>query len=111
MQGEFLALKEGLVLAKSLNLVVLVAKVDASHVASAMNSSISCCGDASFVVSDIQALCSEVGNCLCLAIPRSGNRLAYVLASLAFSWNVILNKFVQLENFKKKSLDSTSIVI
>ncbi|KAH7577787.1 hypothetical protein JRO89_XS01G0299300 [Xanthoceras sorbifolium] len=59
--GEFLALKEGLVLAKSLDL---------------------------FIIDDIKEICKEVGNCRCLAIPRSGNRLAHVLASIAFSSGV-----------------------
>ncbi|KAL5772348.1 hypothetical protein ACOSP7_011947 [Xanthoceras sorbifolium] len=86
--GEFLALREGLILAKSLGLSIFEAEVDASNVASAVNLSSNCCGDASFIVDDIKALCLEVGNCRCLAIPRSGNRLAYVLASMAFSSGV-----------------------
>ncbi|KAL5841571.1 hypothetical protein ACOSQ3_012174 [Xanthoceras sorbifolium] len=86
--GEFLALREGLILAKSLSLSIFEAEVDASNVASAVNLSSNCCGDASFIVDDIKALCLEVGNCRCLAIPRSGNRLAYVLAFMAFSSGV-----------------------
>ncbi|KAL5813682.1 hypothetical protein ACOSQ4_024323 [Xanthoceras sorbifolium] len=86
--GEFLALREGLILANSLGLSIFEAEVDASNVASAVNLSSNCCGDASFIVNDIKALCLEVGNCSCLAIPRSGNRLAHVLASIAFSSGV-----------------------
>ncbi|KAL5741962.1 hypothetical protein ACOSP7_028694 [Xanthoceras sorbifolium] len=86
--GEFLALRECLILAKSLSLSLSVAEVDASNVASVINSSVPSYGDASFVIDDIKALCKEVGDCCCMAIPRSGNRLAHILASTAFSSGV-----------------------
>ncbi|KAL5739799.1 hypothetical protein ACOSQ2_028979 [Xanthoceras sorbifolium] len=88
MLGEFLALRECLILAKSLSLSLSVAEVDASNVASVINSSVPSYGDASFVIDDIKALCKEVGDCCCMAIPRSGNRLAHILASTAFSSGV-----------------------
>ncbi|KAL5835633.1 hypothetical protein ACOSQ4_015130 [Xanthoceras sorbifolium] len=60
--GEFLILREGLVLAKSLNLSISVAEDDASNIASTVNSSSPFCSDASFIISDIKALCKEVGS-------------------------------------------------
>ncbi|KAK0579754.1 hypothetical protein LWI29_030939 [Acer saccharum] len=77
--GEFLALREGLLMAKSLNLQVQVVEVDASIVATALNSSTSDLGDASFVINDIHALFKEVGVLKCQAVPRSGNSLAHNL--------------------------------
>ncbi|KAL5759510.1 hypothetical protein ACOSQ2_018348 [Xanthoceras sorbifolium] len=85
--GELIALREGLLLVKSLGLKICVAEVDASNVASMVNEAGSSLGDASFIVEEIKVLCSEVGDCRCLSIPRSGNRLAHVLASSAFSSN------------------------
>ncbi|KAL5821718.1 hypothetical protein ACOSQ3_023600 [Xanthoceras sorbifolium] len=55
--GEFLALREGLVLAKSLNLSMFVAEIDTSNIASAVNSSSPIYGDASFIICNIKALC------------------------------------------------------
>ncbi|KAK3204648.1 hypothetical protein Dsin_018694 [Dipteronia sinensis] len=81
--GEFLALREGLLLAKNLNLSVQIDEVDAPNVASILNSSAPFLGDASFIVDDIKALCLEVGICKCQAIPRLGNTLAHNLASMA----------------------------
>ncbi|KAK3230700.1 hypothetical protein Dsin_002581 [Dipteronia sinensis] len=88
--GELLALREGLLLAKRHNLIVKFAEVDASSVASLLNSDVCYLGDALFVIYDIKALCSEVGGCSCQAIPRSSNTLAHTLASLAFSSDVDL---------------------
>ncbi|KAH7575832.1 hypothetical protein JRO89_XS02G0228900 [Xanthoceras sorbifolium] len=85
--GELIALREGLLLVKSLGLKICVAEVDASNVASMVNEAGSSLGDASFIVEEIKVLCSEVGDCRCLSVPRSGNRLAHVLASSAFSSN------------------------
>ena len=84
--GEFLALREGLLLAKSLNLNLKLAEVDAIVVANAVNNSdiVNC--NANFIVNDIQALLQEVGGCVCNAISRNGNTLAHVLASMAFSY-------------------------
>ncbi|KAL5754033.1 hypothetical protein ACOSP7_022253 [Xanthoceras sorbifolium] len=68
--GEFLALREGLILAKSFSLSLSVASSLYKE------------------VDDIKALYKEVGNCCCMAIPHFGNRLAHVLASAAFSSGV-----------------------
>ncbi|KAH7557302.1 hypothetical protein JRO89_XS11G0110200 [Xanthoceras sorbifolium] len=59
--GEFLGLREGLVVAKQLGLPVALTEVDASSVVDGVNllkPSLSVVG---LVISDIQALCSEVG--------------------------------------------------
>ena len=84
--GEFLALREGLLLAKRLNITLKLAEVDAIAVANDVNNSeiVNC--NASFIVSDIKALLQEVGGCVCNAISRTGNTLAHVLASMAFSF-------------------------
>ncbi|KAK0603295.1 hypothetical protein LWI29_003462 [Acer saccharum] len=83
--GEFLALREGLLLAKRLNLVVNYAETDAVNVALNVNSDVCFINDAKFIVSDIKTLLKEVGNCLCQAISRVGNTLALDLASWVFS--------------------------
>ncbi|KAK2664531.1 hypothetical protein Ddye_003105 [Dipteronia dyeriana] len=57
--GEFLALRECLLMAKHHNLLVHLAEVDASVVASALNSSLSDLGDACSVINDIRALLDE----------------------------------------------------
>ena len=83
--GELIALHEGLLLAKNLNLVINLTKVDASNVAVMLNSNSSYLRDAMFIISDIQALRSDVGAFSCQAIPRESNSLAHGLANLAFS--------------------------
>ncbi|KAK4847887.1 hypothetical protein QYF36_006873 [Acer negundo] len=83
--GELLTLREGLILAKCLNLVINFVEVDASLIASMLNLDNSCLGDAMSIVSDIKALCFEVGGCSFQAITRSFNSLAHALAALAFS--------------------------
>ncbi|KAK3222647.1 hypothetical protein Dsin_009672 [Dipteronia sinensis] len=85
--GEFLALREGLQLAKLDNLPIQIAEVDASNLVSILNSNVSFLGDACFIVNDIKALFLEVGIYECLAIPRTGNSLAHNLARLASSSN------------------------
>ncbi|KAK4854714.1 hypothetical protein QYF36_000379 [Acer negundo] len=100
--AELLALREGLILAKRFNLIISSAEVDAVSVASLLNSEESYLGDALFLISDIKALCIEVGGCHCLAIPSSANSLAHALVTLAFSsceeplwWDVIPLVFFQ----------------
>ncbi|KAK3188573.1 hypothetical protein Dsin_028134 [Dipteronia sinensis] len=83
--GELLALREGLLLAKSFNLIISVAEVDATNVASMLNSDIPSLCDAFFLITDIKGLCKVVGDCRCQAISRFGNSLAHHLAALAFS--------------------------
>ncbi|KAK3183123.1 hypothetical protein Dsin_030409 [Dipteronia sinensis] len=85
---EFLALRGagGLPLTKFYNIPVKIAEVDASNVASILNSTESFLGDAKFIVNDIKALFLDIDVCKCQAIPRSGNSLAYNLALLAFSF-------------------------
>ncbi|KAK3188937.1 hypothetical protein Dsin_028498 [Dipteronia sinensis] len=84
--GELLALKEGLLLAKTFNLFIPMAEVDASNVASMLNSDVSSLSDAFLLINDIKGLCKVVGDCRCQAISRLGNSLAHHLAALAFSY-------------------------
>ncbi|KAK4857925.1 hypothetical protein QYF36_008310 [Acer negundo] len=83
--GEFLALREGLILAKSHNLVVNYVEVDALNTASMLNSVKPFLGDAMFIISDIKALFIEVGVISCKAVPRVSNKFAHSLANLPFS--------------------------
>ncbi|KAL5842824.1 hypothetical protein ACOSQ3_013427 [Xanthoceras sorbifolium] len=83
--GEFLALREGLLFAKLLNLSVGLLEVDAANVASSINLAQTSSCVAGLIVEDILAFCGVVGVQKCLAIPRMGNRLAHNLASFAIS--------------------------
>ncbi|KAK3211629.1 hypothetical protein Dsin_016335 [Dipteronia sinensis] len=83
--AKLLALREGLLLAKSFNLIISVAEVDATNVASMLNSDIPSLCDVFFLITDIKGLCKVVGDCRCQAISRLGNSLAHHLAALAFS--------------------------
>ncbi|KAK3211741.1 hypothetical protein Dsin_016447 [Dipteronia sinensis] len=83
--GEFLAIREGLLMVKNHNLHIYSAEVDASAVASTLNSSSFDLCYASFVINNIKALLKEIGVLKCQAIPRSGNRLAHNFASLVSS--------------------------
>ena len=59
--GEFLALREGFILAKKSNLTVKIAEVDAVNVALSVNSSTIINSDAIFLVIDIKALMIAIG--------------------------------------------------
>ncbi|KAH7511474.1 hypothetical protein JRO89_XSUnG0200000 [Xanthoceras sorbifolium] len=77
--------REGLLLAKKLCLSVAFAEVDATSVVADLNLLQPSLGVAGLIISDIQALCLEVGIHKCLAVAISGNSLAHNLASLAVS--------------------------
>ncbi|KAK3228387.1 hypothetical protein Dsin_000268 [Dipteronia sinensis] len=81
----FIALREGLLLAKFYNISVRIVEVNASSVVSILNSSETFLGDAFYIVNDIRALFLEAGICECQFVPKVGNALAYNLASSAFS--------------------------
>ncbi|KAL5794878.1 hypothetical protein ACOSP7_003472 [Xanthoceras sorbifolium] len=82
--GELLALREGLLVAKELSLIIEWVELDAVNaVARIFNSCPSSFMDP--IVSDIKALFRIVGVSNCHAIPRSRNGMAHSLASLAFS--------------------------
>ncbi|KAL5784031.1 hypothetical protein ACOSQ2_006423 [Xanthoceras sorbifolium] len=82
--GELLALREGLLVAKELSLIIEWVELDAANaVARISNSCPSSFMDP--IVSDIKALFRVVGVSNCHAIPRSRNGMAHSLASLAFS--------------------------
>ncbi|KAL5805331.1 hypothetical protein ACOSQ3_032131 [Xanthoceras sorbifolium] len=82
--GELLALREGLLVAKELSLIIEWVELDAANaVARIFNSCPSSFLDP--IVSDIKALFRVVGVSNCHAIPRSRNGMAHSLASLAFS--------------------------
>ncbi|KAK4841802.1 hypothetical protein QYF36_010733 [Acer negundo] len=83
--GELLALREGLLLAKHLNLTVHIYEVDTVNVAHDINSSGSINYVVKFVVNDVRVLIQEVGTSLCQTISRVGNSLAHDLDSLAIS--------------------------
>ncbi|KAL5848379.1 hypothetical protein ACOSQ4_006392 [Xanthoceras sorbifolium] len=85
--GEFLALHEGLLLARQFGFLGCWVEVDASNVAAAVQNRHPSLGVAGSVLDDMLALCSNVQVYKCLAIPRSGNVLAHNLASEAFSSN------------------------
>ncbi|KAL5748495.1 hypothetical protein ACOSP7_025537 [Xanthoceras sorbifolium] len=85
--GEFLALREGLLLTRFFGFFGYWVEVDVSNVASAVQLSLPSLGVAGLVLNDILSLVSEVQVCKCLAISRSGNSLAHDLASAAFSSN------------------------
>ncbi|KAK3183605.1 hypothetical protein Dsin_030891 [Dipteronia sinensis] len=74
--GDFLALREGLLLAKAHNLSIQVAETTGHNVASILNSTNDFLGDASFIINDIRGLFLEVGICKCQATTKSGNTLA-----------------------------------
>ncbi|KAL5794824.1 hypothetical protein ACOSP7_003418 [Xanthoceras sorbifolium] len=82
--GELLALREGLLVAKELSLIIEWVELDAANaVARIFNSCPSSFMDP--IVSDIKALFRVVGVSNCHTIPRSRNGMAHSLASLAFS--------------------------
>ncbi|KAL5816050.1 hypothetical protein ACOSQ3_024428 [Xanthoceras sorbifolium] len=83
--GEFLALREGLLFAKLLNLSVGLLEVDLVNVASSINLAQTSSCVAGLIVEDILAFCGDVGVQKCLAIPRMGNSLAHNLASFAIA--------------------------
>ncbi|KAK3193892.1 hypothetical protein Dsin_025202 [Dipteronia sinensis] len=59
--GQFMALREGLMLARFYNFHIQVAEVSSSKVISSLNSPHPILDDARFIVSDIKALLSDVG--------------------------------------------------
>ncbi|KAL5773784.1 hypothetical protein ACOSQ2_013708 [Xanthoceras sorbifolium] len=82
--GELLALREGLLLAKELSLVIEWVELDAVNVVARVFSSF----PSSFVdpiVNDVNALFRDVGVSNCHVIPRSRNGMTHSLTSLAFS--------------------------
>ncbi|KAH7574116.1 hypothetical protein JRO89_XS03G0254100 [Xanthoceras sorbifolium] len=83
--GEFLALREGLGVAKQLGCFVALTEVDTSNVVAGINLEKPSLCAAGFIINDIQALCLEVGIQKCQAVTRFGNSLAHYLASLAIS--------------------------
>ncbi|KAK1587926.1 hypothetical protein Q3G72_018337 [Acer saccharum] len=83
--GEFLALREGLCLAKRFQLSVLWVEGDAKNVFSGILNNRLVNSVASPIINDIRALFSDVGVVNCLTIPRTGNLVAHTLASEAFS--------------------------
>ncbi|KAL5738692.1 hypothetical protein ACOSP7_031453 [Xanthoceras sorbifolium] len=77
-------LREGLLVAKELSLIIEWVELDAANVvARVFNSCPSSFMDP--IVSDIKALFRDVGVSNCHAIPRSRNGMTHSLASLAFS--------------------------
>ncbi|KAL5815974.1 hypothetical protein ACOSQ3_024352 [Xanthoceras sorbifolium] len=75
----------GLVMAKQLGLPVALAEVDASSVVDGVNLFKPSLSVVWLVISDIQALYSEVGIQKCQAVARSSNGLAHNLAYLTIS--------------------------
>ncbi|KAK2655434.1 hypothetical protein Ddye_008486 [Dipteronia dyeriana] len=83
--GYFIALRQGLQLAKSLGLFISLAENSSPSVASIFNSPNPFIGDVNFIVLDIKALFVDVNISKCQAIPSLGNSLTLNLALLAFS--------------------------
>ncbi|KAL5790036.1 hypothetical protein ACOSQ2_004924 [Xanthoceras sorbifolium] len=82
--GELLALREGLLLAKEFNLIIEWVELDAASVVARLLNSLPI-SVLDPIFSDVKALFRAVRVSNCHAIPRSGNRMAHSLASLAFS--------------------------
>ncbi|KAK0595746.1 hypothetical protein LWI29_009655 [Acer saccharum] len=80
-----LALREGLLLAKTFNLKIMIAEVESQLVASSLFSPTISGREANAIFKDINFLSSEVGICLGQTVSRSGNLLACNFASLASS--------------------------
>ncbi|KAL5785269.1 hypothetical protein ACOSQ2_007661 [Xanthoceras sorbifolium] len=83
--GDYLALREGLLLAKNLGMVVHRVELDTANVISGINSVDDSLEVAGLIISDVQSFCSEVGVVNCYAIPRNRNKVAHSLASPACS--------------------------
>ncbi|KAK3218789.1 hypothetical protein Dsin_012759 [Dipteronia sinensis] len=83
--GHFIALWEGLMLAKFYDFPVSIVETSFASVAYSLSCSNHVLSDVNFLVNDIKALFYEVGICKCQAIPKLGNSLEHNLASLAFS--------------------------
>ncbi|KAK3218951.1 hypothetical protein Dsin_012921 [Dipteronia sinensis] len=83
--GPFMALREGLLLAKFYNFPISIVEFSSSFVIASLSSHLPLLGDAIFIVNDIKALFMEVGFWKCQATPKSGNYLAHNLASMVFS--------------------------
>ncbi|TXG65114.1 hypothetical protein EZV62_006389 [Acer yangbiense] len=83
--GVLLALRDGLMLAKFLEIPVGMVEVDFSPVISILNSSGLYLGDASFVIQDIKALMADIGVKVCQVTSPVGNSLARNLGKSAFS--------------------------
>ncbi|KAL5784418.1 hypothetical protein ACOSQ2_006810 [Xanthoceras sorbifolium] len=77
-------LREGLLLARNLGLVVKWVELDASNVVVAVVSVDCHKGAAGVIVNEVKALCREVGVFKCQAISRNWNVVAHTLASLTF---------------------------
>ncbi|TXG58078.1 hypothetical protein EZV62_015907 [Acer yangbiense] len=83
--GVLLSLREGLLLAKFLEVPVGMVEVDFSPVISILFSSGQYLGDASFVIRDIKALMADIGVRVCQVTSPVGNSLARNLGKSAFS--------------------------
>ncbi|KAL5852453.1 hypothetical protein ACOSQ3_007571 [Xanthoceras sorbifolium] len=83
--GDYLALREGLLLAKNLGMVVHRVESYTANVISGINSVDDSLEVAGLIISDVQSFCSEVGVVNCYAIPRNRNKVAHSLASPACS--------------------------
>ncbi|KAK2661542.1 hypothetical protein Ddye_000116 [Dipteronia dyeriana] len=79
--GEFLALREGLLLAKHLNIKVDFVESDASNVIAGVANDLCSLGPAGLVIDDIKSLCKVVGVSKCYAISIVRNSVAHSLAS------------------------------
>ncbi|KAK3226642.1 hypothetical protein Dsin_006504 [Dipteronia sinensis] len=82
---EYLALREGLLLAKRPGFSVRLVEADAVNVVSVVNSNRFLSSIVGPVISDVKALFRDVGVINSQAIPRNRNVVAHTLASLAFS--------------------------
>ncbi|KAK3218417.1 hypothetical protein Dsin_012387 [Dipteronia sinensis] len=88
-EGELVALREGLILAKQLKLKLSCVELDACNVVSKVSSDFIDVGESEFLVSDIKALFKEVRVHNCQSISKNGNRVAHNLASLALASNEV----------------------
>ncbi|KAK4852669.1 hypothetical protein QYF36_026009 [Acer negundo] len=83
--GELLALRDGLLSAKNLGLVVNWVEVDVVNVDSGLAGDSFQWSDAGPIVFDIKGLFEDDRVVKCLSTPRNGNVMAHTLAALAFS--------------------------
>ncbi|KAL5828041.1 hypothetical protein ACOSQ4_019838 [Xanthoceras sorbifolium] len=80
---ELLALREGLLIIKKCNLVVIYVEVDAANIPSGLNGDDFQWSAIGPIFNDIKVLLGDVGVVYCMYILRSRNTIAHTLAALA----------------------------
>ncbi|KAI9191588.1 hypothetical protein LWI28_010488 [Acer negundo] len=108
--GELLAVREGLLLAKTLKLSMHLVEMDARNASSAINSLTSLASSAGCIIDDIKALCKDVGVLKCQAIPRSGNDKAGMISE-GYAWLITASLSNSLKAMDSEIVDSMEGVL